>query len=71
MEVNNLSDSDNKLSPIHFDAEISLRRSTRTRHVSDKYGIIAQYLVISTLVQEVIHEPLTYNEALRSPESSK
>ena len=71
MEVNNLSNSNNKLSPIHLDTEIPSCRSTRTRHVPDKYGTIAQHLAMSTLVQEVIHEPLTYNEALRSPESAK
>ena len=71
IEVNNLSDSNNKLSPIHSDIEISLRRFTKTRQVSDKYGTIAQYLAMSTLVHEIIYEPLTYNKALHSTESAK
>ena len=71
MKVNNLSNSDNKLSPIHSDTETFLCCSTRTQLVSDKYGTKAQHLAMSTLVHEVIYEPLTYNKALHSPESAK
>ena len=41
------------------------------RHVPDKYGIIAQYLAMSTHIKKVIYELFTYNEALRSPKSAK
>ena len=71
IEVKNLSDSNNELSPILSDTEISLRRSAKTRHIPNKYGIIAQHLAMSTFVQEVIHEPLIYYKALRFLETAK
>ena len=48
MEVNNLSNSNNKLSPIYSDTEIFLHYSTKIQHVPDKYGIIAQHLAMLT-----------------------
>ena len=41
MEINNLSNNNNKLSPIHLNTEISLYYSTKTWYLSDKYGRIA------------------------------
>lgn len=40
-------------------------------YISNKYGTIAQYLAILTLVQEVIYKSLTYNEALHFSKSAK
>ena len=71
MEINNLSNSNNKLSPVYSDIEIPLHCSIKIQYVPDKYGTIAQYLAMSTFVQKVIHEPLIYNEALCSPKSVK
>ena len=71
MKVNNPFDSDNKSSPIYSDTETPLCRSTKTRHIPDKYNTIAQHLAMSIFVQDVIYEPLTYNEALRFSESAK
>ena len=64
-----LSDTESGLSPIHSDIETPPRRSTRTRHEPQRYGTIARHLAMSSVVKEVIHEPLTYNEALRAPEA--
>ena len=41
MKVNNLSNNNNKLSPIYSDTKISLCYSTKTWYVCDKCGIIA------------------------------
>ena len=46
------------------------RRSTKMRHAPQRYGTIAQYLAMSAIVQEVIHELLTFNEALCSSEAA-
>ena len=71
IETNNQSESNNILSPIHLDTEITLYCFTKTWHVSDKYSIIAQYIAMLTLVQDDIYKLLTYNKDLHSPKSAK
>ena len=66
-----LSDNDSELSPVDSGMETPPRRSTRMRHAPQRYGTIAQHLAMSTVVQEVIHEPLTFNAALHSPEAAQ
>lgn len=50
IKVNNLSNSDNKLSPIYSNTKTSLRCSTKTQYVPNKYNTITYHLTMSTLV---------------------
>ena len=45
------------------------RRSTRIRHEPTRYGLVAQHIALSSVAQSEIREPLSYNEAMRSPEA--
>ena len=71
IEVNNLSNSKNKLSLVHSNTETSLHYSIRLQYGLDKYNIIVKHLAMSTLISEVIYELFTHNQALHFPKSTK
>ena len=66
---NEISDTESDISPVNSEIETPPRRSRRIRHAPQRYGNVARHLAMSTVAQEVIHEPLTYNQALQSPEA--
>ena len=65
-----MEDDDEPLSPAPSDDDApSVRRSTRIRHTPNRYGVVAQHIALSAVAQNEIREPLSYNEAIRSPEA--
>ena len=66
---NEIPDTDSDISLVNSEIETPPRRSGRIQHAPQKYGNVARHLAMSTVAQEVIHEPLTYNQTLQSPEA--
>ncbi len=62
-----IPNTDSDISPDNSEIETLLRHSGRIRYAEQRYGNVAQILAMSIVAQEVIYEPLIYNQALQSP----
>lgn len=58
------------LSPVPSDDDTPpVKRSTRTRHTPNRYGEVAHHIALSSISQSEMREPLSYHEAVHSPEA--
>ena len=65
-----IEDDSNQL-PLSFwdDDSALLRKSTKIRYKPTRYGVVAQYIALSSIAQSEICKLLSYNKGIWSPEA--